>query len=926
MHKNLLIILSAFLYIVLAVQINNAESETYRLPNQTYPESYDIRLVFNRNLDQNITIFSGAAVINIIILEDVDSIILHSSVRNINMVTEKFLNLLIDYESDSAREFLIIKRVDGENFKNNTKVQIEIQFTSDIVESPKHRGVYRGSYLDENAVRKYYLATHMQPTYARKVFPCYDEPKFKSVFNLTIIYLSGYHAIFNTDSIFGEQELLPTNLLLKDFEPTPLMPTYLLGFVISDFSSYEREKEFNGIKHRVFSRPNQVNNTVFGEETARLVLGMFETYFDAKYDLKKLDQVALPQFNYGGMENYGIIFYREDALLYEKDVTTLYDKEFVAATVVHEVCHKFIGNSVTYHWWSVLWLAEGFCRFYEYEMTHFLYPQMRLNSLFAVEAMHPVMKRDSSPLIRPLTLYVETPSEIRSMFDSISYSKAASVIRMFHYALSGETFRHGLQIYISKSTSNPEGITEPKHFYEALQIAVNDSSVHVANLFETWEFQSGYPILYVTRNYNGNNIMLSQKRFTDDIKNGTEYNELWSIPITYSTKSNPNTLTPPQFWLHSRQMELNISGLGSNDYIIANVEQKGYYRVMHDEPNWVLIAKELEEGNFNHIPPNTRAMLIDDAAAFVEKEILDIRIFLDIIKYLKLETDYIPWMSATNSLSYMRRMLNDGSSKLYNDFQKFLQTLFTKVFEKYGVKEQNENEHHQKHIRNIAINWACQAHLPACLNQTAELFDKGIMNSEVTISTDHRATIMCNGAITGGVLIYGFLWESYIKAIQASEKSLLLKTIGCIENREILHEYIRRYSRVSDDEWFTVIQSVYSNGPIGLKITMEFLNDEYQNFKIFINDRIAFSTRDSIFRGIANRVITDEMFEDFSKLMTKYELTNSTIASLNALIEENLEWIKKNSPVIDNFLNSSRVIAVSLIAIVFGCFVQYFVR
>ena len=182
-------------------------------------------------------------------------------------------------------------------------------------------------------------------------------------------------------------------------------------------------------------------------------------------------------------------------------------------------------------------------RFYEYHMTHYLYPQMRLDSLFAVEVMHPVMKRDSSPLIRPLTSYVETPSEIRSIFDSIAYDKgkltlfgiynvskifqfvAASVIRMFHHALSEETLRHGLQIYINKSTSNPEGITEPKHFYEALQLAVDDFSVHVANVFETWEFQAGYPILYVTRNYNGNNVIFAQKRFTDDIKNGAEHNE-----------------------------------------------------------------------------------------------------------------------------------------------------------------------------------------------------------------------------------------------------------------------------------------------------------------------------------------------------------------------------------------------------------------
>ena len=115
------------------------------------------------------------------------------------------------------------------------------------------------------------------------------------------------------------------------------MSTYLLAFVISDFASYGVENLQTGMKYRVFSRPDQINNTIFGEQTARLALGLFEGYFNAKYDLKKLDQVALPQFNSGGMENHGIIFYHEDSLLYEKGVTTIHRKELAAANVVHEV-------------------------------------------------------------------------------------------------------------------------------------------------------------------------------------------------------------------------------------------------------------------------------------------------------------------------------------------------------------------------------------------------------------------------------------------------------------------------------------------------------------------------------------------------------------------------------------------------------------
>ncbi|XP_070502885.1 uncharacterized protein [Chironomus tepperi] len=921
MHKKLLIILSACISIGIADESYNLESKSYRLPNQTYPEYYEVQLVFP-NFETTLT-YSGTVIVDIKVLEDTETITLHSSVIDIREVTPlaDFRDVKVNYTLDTEREFLIIRRDDGHKFKTNTNIKIRIGFLSGIEESPTHRGVYRGSYYDENSIKKYFLATHMQPTFARKVFPCYDEPRFKSKFNLSIVHRIGYHAISNMDSINSQS--IPNNTVMS-FEQTPLMPTYLLAFVISDFASHEVEDIESKIKFRVFSRPDQVNNTIFGEETGRHALRLFESYFNAKYELNKLDQVALPQFNYGGMENYGIVFYREDALLYEKDVTTLYDKEFAAATVVHEVCHKFIGNSLTYHWWSVLWLAEGFCRFYEYHMTHNLYPHMRLDNLFAVEAMHPVLYSDSSSTTRPLTTYVETPSEIRRMFDSISYSKAASVIRMFHYALSEETFRRGLQIYISKITSNAEGIAEPKHFYDALQQALNDSTVNVAKMYETWEFQAGYPILYVTRNYNGNNVRFSQKRFTNDIKNGTEYNELWSIPITYSSKSNPNSITPPQFWLHQKQTEVTIQGLGPNDYIIANIEQRGYYRVMYDEANWILIARELNEGNFNQIPPNTRAMLIDDAAVFMETEILDMRIFLNMIQYLKHETDYIPWMSATNNLLYIRRMLNDGSSKFYYDFQKFLQEIFTKVFETYGTQEQNNSEHHQKHIRNIAINWACQAHLPACLSQTAELFERGIRNTEVTVTTDHKSTIMCNGAISGNFTTFNFLWGLYTNSSKAADRTLYLKSIGCIENRQVLQDYIRMYSRVTGDEWFTVIQSVYLNGPIGLKVAMEFLNDDFESFDTFINNRNALTSLVSIFRGIANRVVTDEMFEAFTLLMNRYKLTNSTKESLSSIIEVNLDWIKKHSAIIDDFLNSSRTLVVSVTLIMFGFFVEYF--
>lgn len=98
------------------------------------------------------------------------------------------------------------------------------------------------------------------------------------------------------------------------------MPTYLIAFVISDFD-HNSKINANNVLFRVFSRPEQIQNTDFGLSTAIEALELYESAFEIKYELQKLDQVALPVFNRGGMENHGIVFYREDYLLYEPSVS-----------------------------------------------------------------------------------------------------------------------------------------------------------------------------------------------------------------------------------------------------------------------------------------------------------------------------------------------------------------------------------------------------------------------------------------------------------------------------------------------------------------------------------------------------------------------------------------------------------------------------
>jgi aminopeptidase N len=245
---------------------------------------------------------------------------------------------------------------------------------------------------------------------------------------------------------------------------------------------------------------------------------------------------------------------------------------------------------------------------------------------------------------------------------------AACVIRMFLHALTPEVFNKGLHSYLTKQTTGDDGVADPAALYAALQSALpQNSEIKVKTFFESWEHQSGFPYLTIERNYNGNQVKFHQKRFLNTIGDFEPF--IWHIPITYVTESNGNLKNGELFWSNSAIWEKSIDGLRPNNFIVVNIDQKGYYRVLYDNANWMLIANFLNKENFNLLSPNTRAMLIDDSYVFAGRGDISLEIFLEIIKYLERDADWIPWFTATDNLFYVRRMLDDGSSKLYQDFR-----------------------------------------------------------------------------------------------------------------------------------------------------------------------------------------------------------------------------------------------------------------
>ena len=199
------------------------------------------------------------------------------------------------------------------------------------------------------------------------------------------------------------------------------MQPYILAFVVSDFIYVEDLKS----KQRVFAKPKLINN---GEADLALDAGIkilheLEKYLDVNYSLPKMDQVAVPDFAAGAMENWGLVMYREEFLLFNKEKSPMKQRAGVAEIVGHEYGHQFFGNHVSPKWWSTLWLNEGFATFCEFLSADLAYPELQIGETFLNKKLYIAFATDSKENTRPMTNYVEDPQAIASSFDDIPYAK-----------------------------------------------------------------------------------------------------------------------------------------------------------------------------------------------------------------------------------------------------------------------------------------------------------------------------------------------------------------------------------------------------------------------------------------------------------------------------------------------------------------------
>lgn len=811
---------------------------------------------------------------------------------------------------DNLRQFYIASL--QEELMQGKRYILSMHFTGYL--NDELAGFYRSSYMDPQGNKRMIAVTQFQPTDARKAFPCFDEPGIKATFEIYIARENNMSAISNMPKLRSFPVEGQEGWMWDHFNNSVPMSTYLVAFLVSDFA-HLTSNDNDHVLFRVGARPAAIQQAKYALQVGPNILTYFEDYFNLPYPLPKQDMVAIPDFSAGAMENWGLITYRETAMLYEPAVTSASYKQRVAVVVSHELAHQWFGNLVTPKWWTDLWLNEGFASFVEYIGVDHAEPTWKMMEQFVPDDLQSSFTLDCLESSHPISIPVDHPDEINEIFDRISYSKGASIIRMMNHFLTEATFRKGLTNYLSRLEYRS---AEQDDLWEILtEVAHEDGTLPlnmtVKMVMDTWTLQMGFPVIKVVRSADGTSATITQDRFLlVKNENSTDTHDYkWWVPLTYTDQASrkfENTQT--MMWMKESEDEITISSLPTNDqWVIFNLQETGYYRVNYDERNWELLISQLSNDH-EAINVINRAQIIDDALNLARAGQVSYHTALSVNAYLRNEGEYVPWDSALSGMTYLDEILT--RSGVYGSFKSYLLTLLSPLYDSVGFMDNLSDPHLDQFKRVKALRWACRLQLQDCVDNSVKLFNQWMQNpsNESIVSPNLRSTVYCTAVAAGDIQQWQFAWNQYLTSNVGSEKATLLTALGCTKQIWILLRYLEMAftadSGVRKQDAVRVFTSVAYN-PVGRPLAWNYLRDKFHVITDFLGSGLF--TLPRLVKAATETFNTELELKELKLFKEEYsshlktakravdqaiERTSNNIAWMNRSYDVIVQWFEDN--------------------------------
>jgi len=550
-------------------------------------------------------------------------------------------------------------------------------------------------YYEHDGIKKELLATQFESHHAREVFPCIDEPEAKASFDVTLSTEQGVVVLGNMPI---KDQRVENELLVTTFDTTPRMSSYLLAWVVGELQK-KSAKTKSGVEVNIYATPAQTPESLdFALDIATRGIEFFDEYFDVPYPLPKSDHVALPDFSSGAMENWGLITYREIALLTDPKTGSLQTRQQAALTITHELSHQWFGNLVTMKWWNDLWLNESFANMMEYVCVDALEPDWNIWLDQATYEVVQALRRDSLEGVQAIQTEVHHPDEISTIFDpSIVYAKGGRLLRMLQTYIGDKTLQAGLKIYFKKYAYQN---TEANELWECLSEA---SGQDIGLLMNTWISQSGYPVLSVSEE--GEQIHLSQEQFFIGPHAVSE--KQWSIPLGASDKNIPRLLT-----------EKTLTVERSSDLpLIINHDSTAHF-ITHYTPS--LLAKLI--GALATLSDIDRLKLLNEQALLAQASLISSAALVPLLGYYKDESVEAVWDIMLVALNELKKFVEDDPA-LEQKLRVYAGNLAQKQFDRLGWEAKPSEPESDTKLRSVVVGLMIYSEQPDVLAKAQALYD-----------------------------------------------------------------------------------------------------------------------------------------------------------------------------------------------------------
>ncbi|XP_044746606.1 glutamyl aminopeptidase-like [Coccinella septempunctata] len=664
-----------------------ANSGHFRLQRDVFPTSYSLKLVPDMDGDT----FEGEVTIFL------------RNERPISNVTLNLKKLLIDnitldqaygttkFIVDHPNEIIQVFYEGKEQIDPGEHV-LNIKFTGTF-------GPYVGFYKLETGDNKsrVILATKFSPNHARLAFPCFDEPYFKSTFNIRLVKPNNtWQALSNMREI-GRFDT--PNGIAVDFESTIPMSTYLLAWTLTDYN-YDEIDYVSGdrvIPLRFFNAQKKDVQLREALKVTKKALAFFENYTASPFPLPKLDSIAIPFYMSRGMEHYGLIMYQDHALFKRSPfMSTLQYSIEADLLICHEVSHMWFGNLVTHPWYNDIWLTEGFARYMQYKAGEALLGEPFVKNMFQESKYLSLFQMSCyDDDVTETASYPRTLGEIRTKYGPTTYDQGGALLLMLEDLIGEEKFREVVRKHLK---GHEFGCSTTGEFINLMESAA--PTLNIRDVMESFLFQNQLPAVNVS--IENDHFVLTQSPLCEGGHNSI-FGYKWTFPIRYITSSN---LNPKLAWFDREMSQVKIPISKDDRWIQINHLNNGLYRPIYSKELYEAIVSD-----FHKLKATDMGPFIEDAFFMSSIGKIQCDIPLKVIGALRSikEIDFLTYTYASRSFSLFSQNL-EYDTTVTKILRAYFIDIFVDLYDKISWKVGETDSKDKRLLRMAVLESFCIGH------------------------------------------------------------------------------------------------------------------------------------------------------------------------------------------------------------------------